>query len=136
MQKKIILPFLLLSITFIISACGGAKTGSSYTPTGVSAAMIRLLTGSWEVVGMSVDGKVVTLPPKQSAEISFKDGKMMLNALGKKEGTPFTVKDKMIVNPANMTDRPMQIASISRTDLVLNFTSSTGKPVELVCLHK
>ncbi len=136
MQKKILLPIFLFGITILFAACGGAKTGSSYTPTGVSAAMIRLLTGSWEVVGMSVEGKSVSLPPKQSAEISFKDGKMMLNVLGKKESTPFTVKDKMIVNPANMAERPMQIASISRTDLILNFTSSVGKPVELVCLHK
>ena len=113
MQKNFLSGFLLVNafmcMAFLVS-CGGSKTASNYTPTGVSAAMIRLLTGSWEAVGMTVDGKSVTLPAKQTADISFKDGKMQLAALGKKESTPFTVKDKMIVNPTNLTERPLQIA--------------------------
>ncbi len=135
MQNKISFISLFI-IALFFAACGGSKTATTYKPSGVSASMVRLLTGTWEVVGMTVDGKSVALPPKQTAEISFKDGKMLLSALGKKENTPFTVKDKMIVNPANLTERPLQIASITRTDLVLNFVSSTGKPVEMVFLHK
>lgn len=127
---------LLISLTLGLTACGGAKTASTYKPTGVSAAMIRLLTGGWEVVAMSIDGKPVTTPPKETAEISFKDGKMLLVALGKKESTPFTVKDKMIVNPVKMTERPLQITYLTRTDLILNFVSTTGKKVEMVFLHK
>jgi hypothetical protein len=135
MQDKFLFGCLLF-VALFVAACSGSKTASTYKPTGVSAAMIRLLSGTWEVVGMTVDGKSVSMPPKQAAEISFKDGKMLLTALGKKESSPFTVKDKMIVNPANLTERPLQIASITRTDLVLNFVSNTGKPVEVVFLHK
>ena len=130
----------LLCAMLTFAACTGGKstaaTTKKYVPVGVSAAMMHLLNGSWEVVGITMDGKTVTLPTKDDATIAFAKDKMTLAALGKKESATFTVKDKMIICPDKPAERPLRIASVTRTDLVLNFTASNGKPVEMVFLRK
>jgi hypothetical protein len=131
---------LLLCAMLAVTACTGGKgtaaADKKYVPVGVSAAMMRLLNGSWEVVGITMDGKPVTLPAKGNTDIAFAKDKMTLAALGKKESATFTVKDKMIICPDKPAERPLRIASVTRTDLVLNFTASNGKPVEMVFLRK
>jgi hypothetical protein len=98
--------------------------------------MMKMLTGSWEAVGLSVNNKTIVLGANEASELVFKNDKMLLNALGKKELTTYSVKDKMIINPAKPTERPMKIVSITRTELNLNFTATDGQLVDMTFLRK
>ncbi len=123
------------------TACKTSKTAASsktkVEKSAISDALMRMLGGGWEMVGVTMDGKTLPLPTKEQAEISFNKDKMMLSALGRKESTPFMItKNKDIVAAENPTDRPMHIASLTRTDLVLTFNGSNGKPIEMTFLHK
>jgi hypothetical protein len=117
------------------TGCTGGKT-AAYKPTGVSLSMMKLLTGSWEAVGLTVNNKTVALPANSSNELWFKNDKMMLSALGKKETSLYSVKDKMIINPLKPTERPMKIVSINRNELNLTFTAMDGQVVDMTFLRK
>lgn len=129
---------LLLFCLFIITANTACTSGkaSVYKPTGVSAAMMKMLTGSWEAVGLSVNNKTVVLGATETSELVFKNDKMLLKAVGKKELTTYSVKDKMIINPAKPTERPIKIVSITRTELNLMFTATDGQVVDMTFLRK
>jgi hypothetical protein len=130
--------FFFLFFAIIITtntACTGTKS-SVYKATGVSAAMMKMLTGSWEAVGISVNNKTLVLGANDTNELIFKNDKMLLKALGKQELSPYSVKDKMIINPLKPTERPMKIVSINRTELNLNFVASDGQVVDMTFLRK
>ena len=83
-------------LTICLTACTGGKT--AYKPTGVSLSMIKMLEGTWETVGMTVDSKTVLLAANESGDLIFTKNKMLLKALGKQELTNYSVKDKMIIS--------------------------------------